>query len=64
MEFSRLEYWSGSHSLLQGIFPTQETNLGLLQRRQILYHLSLHGSLLVKPQTGTVQSVSVSKLLA
>ena len=29
-----------SHSLLQGIFPTQELNLGLLHCRQILYHLS------------------------
>ena len=24
MEFSRPEYWVGSHSLLQGIFPTQD----------------------------------------
>ena len=30
----------GSLSLLQGIFPTQELNLGLLHSRQILYHLS------------------------
>ena len=29
-----------SHSLLQGIFPTQGSNLDLLYRRQILYHLS------------------------
>ena len=29
-----------SHSLLQGIFPTQESNLGLLNGRQILYLLS------------------------
>ena len=29
MEFSRQEYWSGLHSLLQGIFPTQESNPGL-----------------------------------
>ena len=29
MEFSRQEYWS-SHSLLQGIFPTQGSNLCLL----------------------------------
>ena len=32
----------GSHSLLQGIFPTQESNQGLL--RQILYQLSYQGS--------------------
>ena len=30
----------GIHSLLQGIFPTQGSNLGLLHCRQILYHLS------------------------
>ena len=30
----------GCHSLLQGIFPTQGSNPGLLHCRQILYHLS------------------------
>ena len=30
----------GSHSLLQQIFPTQESNWGLLHCRQILYQLS------------------------
>ena len=30
----------GCHSLLQGIFPTQESNLGLLHCRLILSHLS------------------------
>ena len=30
----------GSPSLLQGIFPTQRSNPGLLHCRQILYHLS------------------------
>ena len=30
------------HSLLQGIFPTQGWNLGLLYCRQILYQLSHH----------------------
>ena len=45
MEFSRKKYWSGSHSLLQGIFPTQGLNQGLLHCRQILYHLSHRGSL-------------------
>ena len=36
-----------SHSLLQGIFPTQESNPGLPQvsHRQILYHLSHWGNL-------------------
>ena len=34
----------GSPSLLQGIFPTQEWNWGLLHGRQILYQLSYLGS--------------------
>ena len=34
----------GSLSLLQGIFPTQELNQGLLYRRRILYQLSHQGS--------------------
>ena len=33
-----------SLSLLQGIFPTQESNWGLLHCRQILYQLSSQGS--------------------
>ena len=35
----------GSRSLLQGIFPTQGSNPGLLHCRQILYHLSHQGRL-------------------
>jgi len=34
----------GSHSLLQGIFPTQESNGGLLHCSRILYQLSYQGS--------------------
>ena len=34
----------GSHSLLQGIFTTQESNQGLLHCRQVLYQLSYQGS--------------------
>ena len=34
----------GSHALLQGIFPTQGLNPGLLHRRQILYGLRHQGS--------------------
>ena len=30
MGFPRQEYWSGSHYLLQGIFPTQRLDLCLL----------------------------------
>ena len=35
----------GSHSLLQGIFPTQGSNPGLPQSRQIMYQLSPRGSM-------------------
>ena len=35
MEFSMQRYGVGSHSLLQGIFLTQELNSGLLHCRQI-----------------------------
>ena len=34
----------GCQFLLQGVFPTQGLNLGLLHCRQILYHLSHQGS--------------------
>ena len=41
---SLLFHVSGSLSLLQGIFPTQESNQGLLHCRWILYQLSYQGS--------------------
>ena len=41
---SQARILKGSHSLLQGIFPTQGAKLGLLHCRQILYHLSLQGT--------------------
>ena len=34
----------GSYFLLQGIFPTKESNWGLLHHRWILYQLSYQGS--------------------
>ena len=37
----------GSLSLLRGIFPTQESNWGLLHCRWILYQLSSQGSLIM-----------------
>ena len=48
MEFSRSPGKNtgvGCHFLLQGIFPTQGSNPGLLHCRQTLYHLSQQGSL-------------------
>ena len=41
----------GSHSLLQGIFPTQGLNPGLLHCGQILYDLSHQGSPMACPAT-------------
>ena len=43
----------GSHSLLQGVFPTQGSDLGLLHCRQIIYHLSHQGSPYSKLKTHT-----------
>ena len=44
MEFSRLNTGVGSLSLLQGIFPTEESNPGLPNCGQILYQVSHKGS--------------------
>ena len=38
MGFSRQEYWSGFHFLLQGFFPTERLNPHVLLSRQVLYH--------------------------
>ena len=51
MRFSRQGYWNGLPFLLQGIFPTQGSNPGLLHCRQILYRLSYKGSPLPLPKT-------------
>ena len=44
MELSRPDTGVGSHSLLQGIFPTQGLNPDLPHCRRILYQLSYKGS--------------------
>ena len=49
MGFSRQEYWSGLPILLQGIFPTQESNPCLPHRRQTLYSLSPREALPLAP---------------
>ena len=45
--WSSFTYWVGCHSLLQGIFPTQGSNLRLLHCRRILYNLSHQGSSII-----------------
>ena len=46
MDFSRQKNTGvGSHSLLHRIFPTQGSNPGLLNCKQILYHLGHQESL-------------------
>ena len=51
-----------SLSLLQGIFPTQGSHLGLLHLRQILYHLSYLGSP-SSEQMGELWQVSHQQLI-
>ena len=61
--FSRQEYWRGSHSLLQGIFPTQGSNAHLLLGRWILYHWAPWEALILNPllpYTNPMQSTTHS----
>ena len=51
----------GSLSLLQGIFPTQELNPGLVHHRQILYQLSHKGSPEVEEETDLISHAELSK---
>ena len=44
MGFPRQDYWSGSHSFLQGIFLTQGSSLGLLHWQVDSLLLSHQGS--------------------
>ena len=53
----------GSHSLLQGIFPTQGSNPGVLHYRQILYHLSHQGSPNI-PKNGCKLFFSIPRTIA
>ena len=58
MEFSRQEYWSGLHSLLQGIFP----NLGIEPRSPALQADSLPFELPRKPQdTSRSAKINISR---
>ena len=50
----------GCHFLLQGIFPTQGSNLGLLHYRQMLYHLSHREALVLLSQVESESEVAQS----
>ena len=52
---------AGSHSLLQGIFPTQGSNLGLPHCRQIFYYLSHQGSPGERGQANSMQGEATTR---
>ena len=56
----------GHHFLLQGIFPTQGSNVGLLHCRQILYQLSYKGNPAnrISQSVQLVQSLNCVRLFA
>ena len=62
MEFSR-QNTGVSLSLLQGIFPTQGSNPGLLHCKWILYQLSHKGNPLLKSQKQKLGVGSKSRVL-
>ena len=51
----------GCHFLLQGIFPTQGLNQGLLHCRQTLYHLSHQGSNIISTAIITDMIFQINK---
>ena len=53
----------GCHVLLQGIFPTQGSNPGLLHHRLILYHLSRQGSPFCSPTYSKMQKARLVPFL-
>ena len=62
VEFSRQEYWSGWHFLLQGIVPTQGSNPCLPHCWQIPYHLSHQGNQNLHILLGTANKhISISR---
>ena len=50
----------GSLSLLQGIFPTQELNWGLLHCKQILYQLMPPGKRMLRASTATAAATALA----
>ena len=57
MEFSRQEYWSGCHSLLQGIFLTQGSNPSLLHWQADSLPSEPGGKPPVKPAAAAAKSL-------
>ena len=53
----------GGHASLQGIFPTQGSNPGLLHCRQIIYHLSRQGSPRILEWVASLLRESIQGLL-
>ena len=51
----------GCHALLQGIFPTQGWNLGLLHRRRILYCLNHQGSKVTAKSSRAYREIGCSQ---
>ena len=66
MEFPRQEYWVGSHFLLQGIFPTEGSNLCLLrwQACSLLSHLRSPLKVMRVTEIALVMITSSSWMLA
>ena len=64
MGLSRQEHGVGFHALLQEIFPTQGSKLGLLHWQAILYHLSHQGSPELLQSSSEIISYFGSSLIA
>ena len=64
MEFSGWNTGVGSLSLFQGIFPTQESNPGLLHCRRVLYQLSHQREALVSTPSDTNGQENVRTVLS
>ena len=53
----------GCHSLLQGIFPTKGSNLGLPHGRRILYRLCYQGSPVLILEMRKLRPIAVRRLV-
>ena len=60
MEFSRQEYWSGLPFPSPGDLPDLGSNPGLLHCRQILYHLSHQGIIIMYYKISNIQKIALN----